>query len=70
MGIHDHMQEFDRIDTIHIGVWERRSGAIRIFGTQSARSNNYQHDRKRRSTGEVKSTNGNGRGMDHGRISS
>jgi transposase InsO family protein len=58
-----HMQEVDRKNTIHIGVWTRSSGAIRIFGTQSVRSNNYQHDRKRRSTGEVKSTNGNGRGQ-------
>jgi hypothetical protein len=32
-------------------------------------SSNYQHDRKRCSIGEVKSTNGNGRGQDFGRIS-
>jgi hypothetical protein len=69
MGIQDHMQEVDREDTIHIGVWKGSSGAIRILGTQSASSNNYQHDRKRCSIGEVKSTNGNGRGQDSGRIS-
>jgi hypothetical protein len=56
------MQEVDRIKTIHIGVWTGSNGAIRIYGTQSACSNNYQHDRKRRSTGEVRSTNGNGGG--------
>jgi hypothetical protein len=36
MGIQDYMQEVDRTDTIQIGVWTRSSGAIRIFGTQSA----------------------------------
>jgi hypothetical protein len=60
--IQDHMQEFDRTDTIHIGVWTGSSGSLRISGTQSTHSSNYQHDRKRRSIGEAKPTNGNGRG--------
>jgi hypothetical protein len=31
-------------NTIHIGIWEGSSSTIRIFGTQSVSSNNYQHD--------------------------
>jgi hypothetical protein len=69
MGIQDHIQEFDRTDTIQIGVWTGSSGSITIYGTHSTHSNNYQHDRKRRSAGEVNSNNGNGRGHDSGRIS-
>ena len=61
MSIQDHMKKFDRIDTIQIGVWKGSSGSIRIFGTQSVRSSNYKYVRKRHSTGEVKSTDGNGR---------
>jgi hypothetical protein len=33
MGIQDYMQKVDRADTIHVGVWTRSSGSIRIFGT-------------------------------------
>jgi hypothetical protein len=69
MGIHDQMQEVDRTNTIQIGVSIGSSGAIRIVGTQSVCSSNYQHDRRRHNTGEVKSTNENGRGHDSGRIS-
>jgi hypothetical protein len=57
------------IYTIQTGVWTRSSGAIRIYGTQSPCSRNYQHDRKGHSTGEAKPTNGNGIGQDSGRIS-
>jgi transposase InsO family protein len=44
-------KKVDRTHTIQIGIWTRSSGAIRIFGTQSARSSNYKHDRMRCSTG-------------------
>jgi hypothetical protein len=64
MGIQDHMKEvdrtytiqkeFDRTDTIQIGVWIGSSGAIRIYGTQFARSSNYQYDKKRHNTRKVK----------------
>jgi hypothetical protein len=67
MGIQDYIQEFDRIGTIHIGVWTRSNGSIRIFGTQSSRRNNHKYDRKRRSKRKVKSTYGTGRKHDFGR---
>ena len=54
------MEEFDRINTIQIGIWTRSSGAIRIFGTQSAHSSNYKHEKTRRGTGQVESTNDHG----------
>ena len=57
------------IGIIHIGVWAGSSSTIRIFGTQSADSSNYQHDRKRRSTREDKTINGDGREHYFGRIS-
>jgi hypothetical protein len=57
------------INTIQTGVWKGNSGSIRIFGTKYVRSSNYQHDRKRRGKGEDKTTNGNGRGQDPGKIS-
>jgi hypothetical protein len=40
-----------------------------VSGTQSTCSNNYQHERKGRSTRKVKPTNGNGRGQHSSRIS-
>jgi hypothetical protein len=67
--IQDHMKEVDRKDTIQTGVLVGSSGAIRISSIQSVRRNNYQHEKKRRSTREAKPTNGNGRGQDSGRIS-
>jgi hypothetical protein len=69
MSIQDHIQEFDRTNTIWIGVWTRSSGAIRISGTLSVRSRNYQYYKKRHTTRKVKSTNGNGRRQDFGRVS-
>jgi hypothetical protein len=33
MGIQDYMQEFDRADTIQVGVWVGRNSTIRIYGT-------------------------------------
>jgi hypothetical protein len=48
--------------TIQIGVWEISSSTIRISGTESVHSNNYQHERKRHNKGKAKSTNGYGRG--------
>jgi hypothetical protein len=48
------MEEVERKNTIQIGVWVGRSGAISIYGTQYVPSSNYQHDTKRRSTGEAK----------------
>jgi hypothetical protein len=59
VGIQYHLQEVDRTNTIQTGVWEGSSGAIQISGTQTARSNNCQHDRKRHSIGEARPTNGN-----------
>jgi hypothetical protein len=56
-------------NTIHVGVWERNNGALKILGTQSVHSINYQHDRKRKSKGNVESTNVYGRGYDSGMIS-
>jgi len=69
MGIHDHVQELYRTYTFQIGVWPRSGGAIRISGTESVRSCNYQYVRKRYNIGEVKSIDGNGRKQDLGRIS-
>jgi hypothetical protein len=69
MGIQDHMQDVDMTDTLNIGVWTRSGGAIRISGTQSACSNNYQYVGKRRNIGEVKSTDRNGRRHDSSKIS-
>jgi hypothetical protein len=69
VGIQEHMKEDERTCTIHIGVWTGSSGAIRISGTQSMHSSNYQYDRKRHNIGEVNSTDGNGRRHDFGRIS-
>jgi hypothetical protein len=56
------MQEFDRTNNIQIDVWAGRSITIGISGTHYVHRNNHQHDRKRRSEGEVESTNVNGRG--------
>jgi hypothetical protein len=61
MGIQDNMKEVYRTNTIHIGVWTRRSGAIIIFGAHSSCGRNYKYDRKRHSTRKVKSTYGAGR---------
>jgi hypothetical protein len=69
MGIQDHVQEVDRTKTIHISVWTRISGAIRIFGTHPMRRSNYHYVRKRHNIEEVKSTDGNGIKSDSGRIS-
>jgi transposase InsO family protein len=44
-------KKLTRTNAIHIGIWTRSSGATRIFGTQSARSSDYEHDRMRHSTG-------------------
>jgi hypothetical protein len=60
VGAQDHMQEVDMTHTIQIGIWTRSSGAIRILGTQSGCSNDYDHDRMRRSTGEVESIDDHG----------
>ena len=68
MGIQNYMQEVDKTDTIQIGVWTRSSGAIRIFGTQSVCSNNYEYDRKRHTTRDFKSSNGTGRRKDYVRV--
>jgi hypothetical protein len=61
------MQKVDRTDTIHVGVWIRSSGAIRIIGTQSVRRSNYQHDITRRSKRKAKSVDGDGRRYDPSR---
>jgi hypothetical protein len=55
------MQKFDRTHTIQIGIWTRSSGAIRIYGTYYTCSSNYEHDRMRRATVQVESTNDHGR---------
>jgi hypothetical protein len=62
MGIQDYIQYVDRADTIQVDVWAGSSSTIRIYGTQSGRSSNHQHDINRSSEGEVEPTNGNGRG--------
>jgi hypothetical protein len=69
MGIQDPMQEVDRTNSIQTSVWTGSNCALRISGTQSIHSNNYQHERKRHSIEEAKTTNGNGRGHDSSRIS-
>jgi hypothetical protein len=54
------MQDIDRKNAIHIGIWTRIGGYIRISDTQSPRSSNYEHDRTKRSIGEAESIDDNG----------
>jgi hypothetical protein len=61
VGIHDHMKNINRENTIQIGVWKRSSGSIIVFGTYSVRERNYQHDKARHGIGKAKSADDHGR---------
>jgi hypothetical protein len=60
MGLQDHVQEANRAYTIQTSIWPKCSSAIRISGTQFARSINYTHDITRRTTKATKPVDDHG----------